>query len=136
MAGREEARQRGVLGERQNPALGEELLRLIECLQCAIRREAQLVDAFLAQLCQRRHVLARRKRARERPSGRVAAADPERDLLAAQIIAQLPRGSGRRRPGALGDLVTLDEEQPHRAVELVVADEHEVVEELAENLLR
>src|SRR5438445_5294641 len=47
VAGGEERRQRGVLREREHPALGEERGGLVERLQCTIRRETQVAQPAL-----------------------------------------------------------------------------------------
>ena len=50
MGRREEARQRGVLREREHATIDEKSLGVIEGFELAVRCETAVVQAFLAQL--------------------------------------------------------------------------------------
>src|SRR5687767_1464163 len=77
-----------------------------------------------------------RERAAERFRGRVAAADPARNALAHQAFGHAARGRDGCGARALRDDVPLNEQEPHRVVELVVSNEDEVVEQSGEHRLR
>src|SRR5687767_11979498 len=77
-----------------------------------------------------------RERAAQRLGGRVAAADPARHALAHQPLRHAARGSDGCGARALRDDMPLNEQEPHRVVELVVGNEDEVVEESGEHRLR
>src|SRR3989442_11947455 len=51
----EEARQRGVLRERQHPAIDEKLFGLVQRLQGAVRGQPAVLEALLAELGEGRH---------------------------------------------------------------------------------
>src|SRR5206468_3117385 len=68
-------------------------------------------------------------RVTKRVRGRVGAADPTRHALAGEPLRQTTRGRDRRGARALRHEMSFYQQQPHRGVELVVAHEHEVIEE-------
>jgi len=68
------------------------------------------------------------QRALERIRRRVAAADPTHHALARETLGETARRRDRCGARALRDDVSFHQQQAHRAVEIVVGDEHEVIE--------
>src|SRR2546427_10495103 len=75
VARREEARQRGILREREHPAIDEERLRLLERLQRAIGCQAAIVQPLLPELSKRRHPPQVKGMAENGPARSVSRAD-------------------------------------------------------------
>src|SRR5437762_12912939 len=75
-------------------------------------------------------------RVTKRVRGRVGAADPTRHALAGEPLRQTTRGRDRRGARALRHEMSFYQQQPHRGIELVVAHEHEVIEQDREHPLR
>src|SRR5918995_691798 len=72
---------------------------------------------------------------RELSGADVAAAQDERDAPAAQPVAELERRRERRGAGVLGQVARVLEHEHDRATDLVLAHEHEVVEQLPHDSL-
>src|SRR5918992_5365811 len=67
---------------------------------------------------------------------RVAAAEDQRHALSRQLLAQAQAGGEGRRARALDEVPRHLDHPRLRRADLVVADQHEVVERLAEDPLR